>query len=102
MCQNAEFASFSVKHLDCDSLGEMSSRVLQYHWFCSMALFKSFGLRHSHRLPSDFTTGMKELIHSVCVCTSMMMPSLTSLLSSALYAGCMPIGTDLRGCCTGL
>ena len=102
MCPNAEFASSSVKYVDCYSLDKMSPRVLQYHWFHSMALFKSFGLRHSLRLPSDFTIGMIELIHSVCVCTSMMIPSFTSLLSSALYADCMSIGTDLGGCCTGL
>ena len=45
---------FMVKCLDCESSGKMSSRVLAYHWFLSIALFKSFGSRHSLRLPSSF------------------------------------------------
>ena len=50
MCQNPDVASFTVKYLDCASSGKMSSRVLAYHWFLSIALFKSFGSRHSLRL----------------------------------------------------
>ena len=67
-----------------------------------MALFRSFGSRHSLRLPSGFITGTIELIRSVCLCTSVMMPSLVSVSNSAFYAGCMAMGTDLGGCCTGL
>ena len=83
-CQNPDVASFTVKYLDCASSGKMSSRVLAYHWFLSIALFKSFGSRHSHRLLSSFITGTIELIHSVCSCTSVMMPSFTSLSNSDL------------------
>ena len=83
-CQNPYVASFMVKYLDCASYGKMSSRVLAYHWFLSIALFKSFGSRHSLRLLSSFITGTIKLIHSVCSCTSVMMPSLTSLSNSAL------------------
>ena len=72
MCQNPDVASFMVKYLDCASSGKMSSRVLAYHWFLSIALFKSFGSRHSLRLSSSFITGTIELIHSVCSCTSVM------------------------------
>ena len=49
-CQNPDVASFMVKYLDCASSGKMSSRVLAYHWFLLIALFKSFGSRHSLRL----------------------------------------------------
>ena len=79
MCQNPDVASFTVKYLDCASSGRMSFRVLAYHWFLLIALYKSFGSRHSLRLPSSFITGTIELIHSVCSCTSVIMPSLTSL-----------------------
>ena len=98
-CQNPDAASFTVKYLDCVSSGKMSSRVLAYHWFLSIALFKSFGSRHSLRLPSSFITGTIELIHSVCSCTSVMMPSFTSLSNSA---DCIPNDTDMGGCWTGL
>ena len=74
MCQNPDVASFMVKYLDCASYCKMSSRVLAYHWFLSIALFKSFGSRHSLRLLSSFITGTIELIHSVCSCTSVMIP----------------------------
>ena len=84
MCQNPDVVSFTVKYLDCASSGKMSSRVLAYHWFLLIALFKSFGSRHSLRLPSSFITGTIELIHSVCSCTSVMIPSLTSVYNSAL------------------
>ena len=84
VCQNSDVASFMVKYLDCASSGKMSSRVLAYHWFLSIALFKSFRSRHSLRLLSSFITGTIELIHSVCSCTSVMMPSLISLSNSAL------------------
>ena len=84
MYQNPDVASFTVKYLDCASSGNMLSRVFAYHWFLSIALFKSFGSRHSLRLPSFFITGTIELIHSVCSCTSVMMPFLTSLSNSAL------------------
>ena len=83
MCQKPDIASFTVKYLDCASYGKMSSRVLAYHCFLSIALFKSFGSRHGLRLPSSFITGTIELIHSVCLCTSVMMPSSTSLSNSA-------------------
>ena len=66
ICQNPDVASFMVKYLDCASSGKMSSRVLAYHWFLSIALFKLFGSRHSLRLPSSFMTGTIELIRSVC------------------------------------
>ena len=46
-CKNPDVASFMVKYLDCASSGKMSSRVLAYHWFLLIALFKSFGSRHS-------------------------------------------------------
>ena len=46
MCQNLDVASFTVKYLDCASSGSMSSKVLAYHWFLLIALFKSFGSRH--------------------------------------------------------
>ena len=69
-CQNPDVASLTVKYLDCANSGRMSSRVLAYHWLLSIALFKSFGSRHSLRLPSPFITGTMELIHSVCsVCS---------------------------------
>ena len=42
-CQNPDVASFMVKYLDCASSGKMSSRVLAYHWFLSIALLKSLG-----------------------------------------------------------
>ena len=83
-CQKPDVASLMVKYLDCASSGRMSSRVLAYHWFLSIALFKSFGSRHSLRLPSSFITGTIELIHSVWSCTSVMMPSFMSLSNSAL------------------
>ena len=83
-CQNPDVASFMVKYLDCASSEKMSSRVLAYHWFPLITLFKSFRSRHSLRLSSSFITGTIELIHSVCLCTSVMMPSLTSLSNSAL------------------
>ena len=83
-CQNSDAASFTVKYSDCASSGKMSSRVLAYHWFLSIALFKSFGSRHSLRLPSSFITGTTELIHFECSCTSVMMPSHTSLSNYAL------------------
>ena len=102
MCQNPDVASLTVKYLDCSSSGRMSSRVLANHWFLSFALFKSFGSRHSLRLLSSFITGTMELIHSVCSCTYVMMPSFTSLSNSALQADCIPNGTDLGGCWTGL
>ena len=79
MWQIPAVASFTVKYLDCASSGKMSSRVLAYHWFLLIALFKYFGSRHSLRLLSSFITGTIELIHSACSCTSVMMPSLTSL-----------------------
>ena len=82
--QNPNVASFSVKYLDCATFGRMSSRVLQYHWFLLIALFKSFGSKHSLRLPSSFITGTIELIQSVCSCTSVMTSSFTSLSNSAL------------------
>ena len=47
MCQNVDVASFTVKYLDCASSGRMSSRVLAYHWFLLITLFKSFGSRQS-------------------------------------------------------
>ena len=78
-CQNPDVASITGKYLDSASSGRMLSRVLAYHWFLLIALFKSFGSRHSHTLPSSFITGTIELIHSVCSCTSVIMPSLTSL-----------------------
>ena len=87
MCQNLDVASSTVKYLDCESSGKMSSGVLAYYWFLSIlsiALLKSFGSRHSLRLLSSFITDTIELIHSVCSCTSVMMPSLTSLSNSAL------------------
>ena len=84
MCQNPDVASLTVKYLDCASSGRMSSRVLAYHWFLLIALFKSFGSRHSLRLPSSFIIGTIELIHSVCSCTSVMMHSFTSLSNYAL------------------
>ena len=80
MCQNLDVASFIVKYLDCASSGRMLSRVLAYHWLLLIALFKSFGSKHSLRLPSSSLTGTIELIHSVCSCTSVMMPSFTSLI----------------------
>ena len=83
MCQNPDVASFTVKYLDCASSGKMLSRVLAYRWFLLIALFKSFGSRHSLRLPSSFITVTIELMHSVCSCTSVMMPSVTSLSNSA-------------------
>ena len=83
-CQNPDVASFMVKYLDCASSGRMSSRVLAYHWFLLIALFRSFGSRHSLRLQSSFITGTIELIHSVFSCTPVMMPCLTSLSNSAL------------------
>ena len=101
-CQNPDVASFMVKYLACTSSGRMSSRVLAYHWLLLIALFKSFGSRHGLRLPSSFITGAIQLIHSVCSCTSVMMPSFTSLSNSALQADCIPNGTDLDGCWTGL
>ena len=58
MCQKSDVASFMEKYLDCASSGKMSSRVLAYHWFLSIALSKSLGSRHSLRLPSSFITGM--------------------------------------------
>ena len=79
VCQNLDVASLTVKYLGCESSGRMSFRVLAYYWFLSIALFKSFGSRHSLRLLSSFVTGTIELIHSVCSCTSVMMPSFTSL-----------------------
>ena len=84
MCQNPDVASFTMKYLDFVSSGKMSSRVLACHWFLLIALFKSFQFRHSLRLQSSFITGTIELIHSVCSCTSVMMPSLTSLSNSVL------------------
>ena len=48
-CQNLDVASFTMKYLDCASSGRMPSRVLAYHWFLLIALFKSFGSRHSLR-----------------------------------------------------
>ena len=83
-CQNPDVASFTVKYLDCESSGKMSSEVLAYHWFLLIALFKSFGSWHSLRLLFPYITGTTELIHSVCSCTSVMMPSLTSLSNSTL------------------
>ena len=56
MCQNPDVASFTVKYLDCASSGKMSSRVLAFHWFLSIVLFKSFGSNHSLRLLSPFIT----------------------------------------------
>ena len=82
-CQNPDVASLTVKYLDCASSGRMSSRVLAYHWFLSIALFKSFGSRHNLRLLSSYITGTIELIHSVCSCISVMMPSFISLSKSA-------------------
>ena len=73
-CQKPDVASLMVKYLDWASFGRMSSRVLVYHWFLLVALFKSFGSRHSLRLPSSFITGTIELIHSVWSCTSVVMP----------------------------
>ena len=98
MCQYPDVASFSVLNLDLASSGSMSSMVLEYHWFLSIALFKSLGSRHSLRLPFGFITGTMELIHSVCYLTSVIIPSLVSLSSSALYAFYMATGTDLGGC----
>ena len=43
MSQNPDVASFTVKYLDCASSGRMSSRVLAYHWFLLIALFKPIG-----------------------------------------------------------
>ena len=83
-CKNLDVASFIVKYLECASSGRMLSRVLAYCWFLLIALFKSFGSRHSLRLLSSFITGIIELIHSVCSCTPVMMPSFTSLFNSAL------------------
>ena len=80
----------------------MSSIVLEYHWFLSIALFKSLGSKHSLRLLFGFITGTIELIHSVCSLTSVIMPSFVSLSNSALYVVCIAIGTDLGGCWTGL
>ena len=65
MCQNPDVASFTVKYLDCASSGKMSSRVLAYHWFLLIALFKSFGSRHSLRLPSSFITSTR--VYPLCV-----------------------------------
>ena len=79
MCQYPDVASFSVLNLDLASSGSMSSIVLEYHWFLSIALFNSLGSRHSLRLPFGFITGTMELIHSVCSLTSVIMPSLDSL-----------------------
>ena len=73
-CQKPDVASLMVKYLAWASSGRMSSRVLVYHWFLLVALFKSFGSRHSLRLPSSFITGIIELIHSVWSCTSVVMP----------------------------
>ena len=84
-CQNPDVASFMVKYLECASSGKMSSRVFAYHWFLLIALFKSFGSRHSLRLPSSFITGTIELIHSVCSCTSVMMPFVTSLSNARFF-----------------
>ena len=55
-----------VLNLDLANSGKMSSSVLEYHWFLSIALLRSLGSRHSLRLPLDFITGTIELIHSVC------------------------------------
>ena len=91
MCQNPDVASFTAKYLDCASSGRMSSRVLAYHWFLLIALFKYFGSKHSLRLPSSFITDTMELIHSVCSCTSVMMPSFTSLSNSVCRQTAFPI-----------
>ena len=66
MCQWPDVASFKVLNLDLANSGRISSIVLEYYWFLLIALFKSFGLRHSLRIPLDFMTGTIELIHSVC------------------------------------
>ena len=43
----------------------MSSSILEYHWFLSIALFKSLGYKHSLMLPSGLVTGTIEFIQSV-------------------------------------
>ena len=73
-----------VLYLDLANSGKMSSIVLEYHWFLSITLLKSFGSRHSLRLPLGFITGTIELIHSVCSLTLVIMPFFISLFSSAL------------------
>ena len=75
----------------------MSSIVLEYHWILSIALFKSFGSRHSLRLLLDFITGTIELIHSVCSLTSVIMPYFTSLFCMliAWLLGLALVGTVL-------
>ena len=95
MCQYPDVTSFNVLYFDLANSGSMSSMVLEYHWFISIALFKSLGSRHSLRLLFGFITGIMELIHSVCSLTSVIIPSLVSLSNSALYAFCMATGTDL-------
>ena len=97
MCQYPDVASFIVLYFDLANSSSMSSMVLEYHWFLSIALFKSLESRHSLRLLFGFITSIMELIHSVCSLTSVIMPSFVSLSSSALYASCMATGTDLGG-----
>ena len=99
-CQYPDVASLRVLYLELASSGSMLSSVLEYHWFLSIALLRYFGSSHSLRLPSGFITNIVELIHFVFLCMSVIVPSLTSLSNSVLYAGCMATGTDLGGCCT--
>ena len=64
-CQNPDFVSFTEKYLEFANSSRISSRVLEYQWLCSIALFKSFGSSHSLRLPSSLTTVTIEFSHSV-------------------------------------
>ena len=52
-----------------------------------MAVFKSLVSRHNLKEPSGFFTGTIELIHPVYPWTSLITPSSTSLVNSALQAG---------------
>ena len=74
-----EFVSVMDTTSNCASCGSTSSMILQYYWFLLIALFKSLGSRHSLKLPSGFFTGTMEFIHSVCPCTSVMIPASSNL-----------------------
>ena len=83
-CQYPDVASFRVIAWPFERCGNMTSNVLEYHWFLSIALFRSLGSRHSLMLSSGFNNGTIEWTNSVCWLTSVMMSSHISLSNSAL------------------
>ena len=100
--QYQDLASSRVKSMEFNRSGRMSSTVLLYHQFCFRFLLRSFGTRHNLREPSGFFKRSIKLTNSVCSLTSVMMPSFSSLSSSALLAGFKLTATYHSRCSTGL